>query len=428
MTIWRLMRKEIAHRPGNFLLAVVAVTVAAGVVVTAVMALQAHGLATEQRLNRMRDEADQRLAAMEDDYRKYMKELGYNLLILPAAQDLTEFWTRGYAEHTMPQDHVAKLANSNTYTMRHLLPLVQQQVYWPQQKRTITLIGTRGEVPLAHRKPKEPMLLAVPEGEAVVGYQLARDLKLNPGGTINLLGRTFTVAKIVPERGSRDDSTIWIDLAAAQQLLDMPGRINAIEALKCFCAGAGVEKLRKEVASVLPDATVIVRQNEVTVRAKARARAKAEHEEALAAERANRKELRQSREMFAAVLSPSVIVGATVWIGLLAYGNVRQRAGEIAILRALGVRSARVFKLFLSRAVLIGLIGAGAGCVAGAGTGGWLAARLEPVLDPAGTLVVLPWTLLAGTIAAAPLLSAAASWAPSLLAARQNPADILASE
>ncbi len=428
MNIWQLVGKEILHRRMSFVLAVLAVATAAGVVVAAMMVLRAHDTVTELQLHRMQTDADQRLLAMEEDYRRYMKELGFNLLIVPAAQDMTEFWTSGTASHTMPEEHVHTLARSKTTTIRHLLPIIQKRVLWPERQRSIILIGTRGEVPLAHRKPKEPILLAVPPGQAVLGYRLAQELALEPGQTISLMGRDFTIARTQPERGTGEDATLWIDLATAQGLLGMPGQIHGIEALKCLCAEVGAEELRREVASILPGTTVIVRQNKVTVRAKARRRAETEHQQALAAERQHRMTLRRSREDFALLLVPTMIVAAMISICLLAFGNVRSRAGEIGILRALGVDSRPILLLFLSRAGLIGLLGALLGCAAGLVGGMTMASLLEDSLGPAQSLASTPLALAAGLVIASPLLSIAASWAPALIATRQNPAAALAAQ
>ena len=428
MTIWRLVSGEIHLHRLNFMLGMLSVAVAVGAVVTALIVLGAHDASTDRLMAAMEEEADGRLNAMENDYRKYMKELGFNLLILPEQQDLAEFWTKGYATHSMPEDHVTTLANSATTNIRHLLPIIQQELLWPEQKRTVILIGTRGEVPLAHRKPKEPLLLAVPKGKTVVGYRLAEDLDLKVGGSITLLGETFEVAKTQPERGTAEDVTLWIHLAAAQRLLDMPGRINGIEALKCFCVGVGVKELREEVAGILPGTNVILRQNKVTVRQQARTRAEEEHKNALAAEKARRSKLRQSRESLAAVLVPVIVLAAALWIGLLAFGNVRERIPEIGILRALGVGTNRVFLLFQSRAVLIGLCGAVLGCLGGIAIGVVLATRLETSLSTADAARLVSPLLIVALAVAAPLLSVAASWVPSMLAARQDPAIVLSHE
>ena len=69
----------------------------------------------------------------------------------------------------------------------------------------------------------------------------------------------------------------------------------------------------------------------------------------LAREERSRLELESQHAELAGILVPLVIAGAAIWIGLLAFGNARQRSGEIGILRAIGVRSRQVMLLFLAR-------------------------------------------------------------------------------
>ena len=428
MTIWRLIAKEILHRKLNFALGVLSVMAASGIVVAQFTLLRAHDLSTERILHAKQAEAEVRLAKMEDDYRKYMKELGFNLLILPKDQDLTEFWQSGFASATMPESAVTKLANSETMLVRHLLPIVQQRIDWPEQKRRIILMGTRGEVPLAHRKPLEPMLLAVPLGKCVVGYELARDLGIKPGQTITLRGKALEVQKVRPERGTAEDATIWVGLADGQELLGLEGRLNAIDALKCHCKGVTPEQVRQQVADIFGgEVKVILRENNVTVRAKARDRAKAVHVEAMAAERAGRDRLRQSRESLAGVIVPAVLLAAAVWIGLLTLSNVRERATEIGILRAIGVRARSVVGVFFTRAMLTGLLGAALGYAAGLAVG-VIVERSSPSLRVESAGALFEPLLLVIVLVAAPLLAMLASWAPAVLAGRQDPAVILARE
>ena len=111
-----------------------------------------------------------------------------------------------------------------------------------------------------------------------------------------------------------------------------------------------------------------------------------------------------------------------IWVGLLAWGNVRSRIGEIGILRALGVPTRRVLALLLVRAALVGLLGAALGFAAG-WLGSWLGeerfsggAPLGPLFDPLLLALVLVMT---------PLLSALVSWLPALAAAQVDPAATL---
>ncbi len=428
MNVLRLIVREIRYRKLNFALGVLSVLVAVGVLVAELTLLHTHDLRTEKIIAEKEAETKAKMAEMQDDYRKMMKKLGFNILILPKDQQLGDLFAEDYAAKTMPEEYAKRLADSRIMTVRHLLPILQRKLTWPEQKRTILLVGTRGEVPLAHRKPKEPMMTLVPRDQMVVGYELHRSLELEEGDTTTLLGHEFTVAKCHPERGTKDDITIWISLDQAQELLQAKGmiesqdRINGILALQCFCFDSVLAEIRKEVASILPDTQVVEFQTKVLIRAEARQRAADEAKRAIAAEKAHRARMREEREGFAAIIVPVVIIGCTVWVGFLAYTNVRERRPEIGILRALGVRRVQVFGIFLGKALLVGLAGAALGYLGGLLVGiQWGEAPAEvagaaPLFDP---------TLLLPVLLAAPLLSAVASWLPALTAAQQDPAVVL---
>ena len=425
MNVWRLVTREIRHRKLNFALGVLSVLVAVGCLVGQLTLLRAHDVRSEELLAAKEAEARVSLAQLEDDYRKIMKEMGFNVLILPAGEESTEFRR---ADKTMPEQYVKKLSNSRTMTVQHLLPILYQSMVWPEMKRSIHLVGTRGEVPMMHRDPKQPILTAVPPGEMVIGYDLWTSLKIKVGDKVKLLGEEFTVSKCQDEWDLNDDMTVWIDLAEAQRLLSKEGRINVIQALKCRCPGMDMSDIRDEIVQILPGTRVKFLANKVTARAKARDRAKAEHARGIAAEKQSRHSLRQTREQLAAYLVPLVIVGCTVWIGLLALGNVRERRGEIGILRAIGVSGRQVFAIFLSKALLMGLGGACLGYAAGMAVGLAVGAALGDVTVRTEVSHLLSPVVLLLVLAAAPLLSAAATWAPAMIAARQDPADVLGKE
>jgi hypothetical protein len=257
MSVWQLVIKEIIRRKANFVSGLVAVTLAAAVLAGSMTILRLHDLRTERIVARKEQETRQRMAVLEDDYRKIMKNLGFNLLIIPSNQKLSDFYADDAVSAYMPDTYANRLAEAKIVTVRHLLPSLQEKVLWPERNRTIILIGTRGEVPPLFRDAREPILVAVRKGHAVVGHELAESLGLRAGDRITLFGRTFTVSQCNEERGSRDDISIWIDLSEAQGILGKPGRINAILALKCHCAGNELANVRRDVASVLPGVQVI---------------------------------------------------------------------------------------------------------------------------------------------------------------------------
>jgi putative ABC transport system permease protein len=422
MRLTRLVLREISYRKGNFLLGAFSAGAAVALLLGELSILRAYDARTEQIVAAKEAETRARMTVLEDDYRKITKQLGFNVLILPRDQNLGDLFAEDYASQTMPEDYVDRLARSRLVTVQHLLPSLQQKLKWPEFERTIILDGVRGEVPILHADSKSPILETVPEGTLVLGSELHRSLKLKPGDKVKLLGHPFTVGKLQPERGTKDDITAWINLKEAQQLLGQPSRINAILALECVCAADSLSKVRSEITTVLPDTQVIEFQSQTLARAEARQRAATEAKDSVAREKEGRARLRQARADFAALAVPLAWLVSAVWIAFLGLVNARERRTEIAVFRALGVRSWQILALFLGRAACMGLAGTALGfgaCL--------VAGRVWPsALGQLGSarLLVEPRLLLL-IFGGAPLLAVLASWLPAWTAAQQPPADAL---
>lgn len=420
MSVWQLVVKEIVRRKTNFVSGLAAVTLAVAVLAGSITILKLHDLRTGRIVARKEQETRKRMAVLEDDYRKIMKTLGFNLLIFPGNQKLSDLYADDAVSAYMPESYATRLAEAKIVTIRHLLPSLQEKVLWPERKRTVILIGTRGEVPSMFRDAREPILVAVPKGSAVIGHELAASLGIREGDRITLFGRAFTVGKCNEERGTKDDISIWIDLAEAQAILGKPGRINAILALKCLCAGNDLANVRRDVASILPGAQVIEQGSMVLTRAEARDRAAREAADAIAAEVRNRRQLRDEQEKFSSVLVPLVLLASALWVGLVFYTNVRERRSEIGILRALGARAHTILGMFLTKALLMGFTGGLAGYLLGTLAG----LRRQ---EEAARAFVDPSLLLLSCCTAV-VLSLVASWAPAHYAAQQDPAEVLREE
>ena len=134
-----------------------------------------------------------------------------------------------------------------------------KRLTWPERNIPIILQGTRGEVPILHADPKKPLLEAVPPGKIVLGHQVAQRAQLKPDDKVRLLGREFAVLKTQAERGTADDTTVWIHLAEAQELLGRRNLIDAILALECHGAGERLPAIRQEISGLLPGTQVMER-------------------------------------------------------------------------------------------------------------------------------------------------------------------------
>lgn len=430
MSIWRLILCEIRFRKLNFLIGVVAVTVAVGCLVGQVIALDEHDRRTELILAAKEAETAGVMSRFEDEMRIITKNLGFNIRILPKDVNLLDFYAKNYADKYMPEDYVDRLAGARLVTINHLLPILQQKVDWPEQETTILLSGTRGEVPIVAQDKKKPIQEAVPKGKIILGYQLhkllARTEKkaVHSGDAVRLRGRTFRVHKLQSHRGDLDDITAWIALEEAQAMLDKKGLISGMLALGCNCAAERLSVIRREIADRLPDTQVEEFETKATARAEARNRTAEQAAAAIERERQARQTLRNEKEAFAAILVPGVAAGCVIWLGLVGLLNVLERRGEIGLLRALGFRSWQLLVLFLARAILVGLVGAAAGYGGGVAS---LALLDEAPGERSLAFFVQPM-LLAAVLGAGPLLSALACWLPALAAVRQDPAVILQRE
>jgi putative ABC transport system permease protein len=455
MHLRHLVIREIAHRTGAFALAVLVVAAAAFAIVVTDWILRHDAIATRRILARTQEASEVAIADklraveaagadLEDTIRRQMLALGFNVLILPAAQDVSELHLQGSLTETMPEAYVEKLANSKIMTVNHLLPTVLRKVPWPEREIDVILYGTRGEVPLVHQTMKKPLLDAVAPGQMVLGHAIHTRLGLAAGDRVTFHGREFTVSRLHPERGSTDDVTVWIDLATAQEILGLQNLLHGILALECGCEGDRIAQIRAEIAGILPGTQVIERYSQALARAEARTQAKRSAEQALVAEqeaaaatlareRAARANLERQRRRLAAFVLPAVMLAAAAAVGFLAYANVRQRREEIGLLRALGLRGGQIFAVFLGKAVLCGLLGGGLGVIAGlataAGLGPGLAA-MEPVAvgpDPVFASRGL-WLTVLLTPLVAVALATLASWVAAATAARQDAAMVLQGE
>ncbi|MCP5522259.1 MAG: hypothetical protein H7A46_12005 [Verrucomicrobiales bacterium] len=375
-----LILREIAHRRWGFLLGVggVAATVAVFVAF----------LTTSE-------------AARRETVR-VMRDMGFNLRIIPRDTDLDRFWVDGFSDRTLPEDAVRRLAeNDRTFmSYNHLVATLQRRV--KVQGHDFVLTGLAPTI-TSPSKRKQPMGFTVEPGTVQLGYQVAESLGLKRGDAVGLEGRTYQVARCLVETGTEEDIRIYAALPDAQDILALPGRINEIKAIDCLCLTADedpLSALRAELGNLLPEARVI------QMRAIADARARQ----------------RQTADRYFGFLAPVLLLACAVWVGVLAMLNVRERRSEIGVLRALGKGAGRVGTLFLGRAFLVGF----AGAVFGGAIGTALALHFGPhIFQVTAKAIAVDYPLLGWCLLVAPLFAALASLIPTALAVVLDPAESL---
>jgi len=426
MSLTRLIYREILHRKFAFLIGVLSVAAVVAVVVAMTSVMEVYQLRTDSYLEEQLVETEMVMAENEDTYRKIGKMLSFNLLVLSADQDLNEYLNTGYITEDMPIEYVDSLKYSGINTIQHLLPTIERSAVWPERgDMSVVLAGSSGEVTESHGG-RLPLMQPVAPGTVVLGYRLwsqsDSESQVEVGDVITFQGEEYEVSACNSERGSRDDVTLWLDLGEAQGFVGAEGRIDAILALKCHCVGSDIPNIRREVEEILPDTQVIAFVDRVETRAAARDTATDLTVSTMDSRSAENEELTKSLADFSAWFLPLLIVGACVWIGLLALLNVQQRTGEIGILRAIGFRSGKIHLLILGRLFLIGIIGGLIGYALGAGLASHWCAEGETVWL---TEIVLRPSVILGSCLGAAVLAVIAGMPPSVLAANRDPADVL---
>lgn len=418
MQVFSLLMHEISHRKLVFLAGVIAVALSVGISVSSVMLMETFDRDTEIILQLKEEQAKGAWAEFKDGVRKTMLELGFNLLILHEAQNLST-----PDEHTkyLPESYATKLAEANLMSINHVLPFLKQKVWWPEQSRWITLYGTLGEVQIKNPAKQVPMVNMIQSGHASLGRGVYESTGLHKGDQFILMGKTFVVHDCRPAEGFEEDEQIRISLNDAQDLLDKNELITGMMAINCVCADPlGMANIRKQVTSLLPNTQVREHKGNMVVRVEERARVAREADASLGREQKARASLRVKRDEFNAILIPLVTVVAVIWLGLIIWLNVRHRRSEIAILRAIGWTNHRVFRLIIGKAVIIGLTGGIVGCVAGI--------TITIMSEKSVVLSSYDLRFLAGSVVMAMLLAAIASWIPATLAAQTDPAVVLQEE
>jgi putative ABC transport system permease protein len=352
--------------------------------------------------------------------------LGANVLVLPKSVSLQDYYSADMQNDEFPEEYVQRLALSDLQGLDNLSPKLSVPVKLNARGFTLTGIlpksefqakamwsgagifsrpaegcGTVADLPGAFRPEAKETLVRqrviedLGESEVLIGADVAAILGTKEGSRLDLLGRTFTVTAVLPQTGTVDDSRIFAHLHTVQELAGKGPVINAIEIVGCckeISAGL-VQKINK----LLPDAKVVTVTQVVDTQVKTNGM------------------MSRLSLIFLAII---VLVGGAS-IANYMYANVFERRREIGTLMALGAGSSVILKMFLLKALLLGLAGGVCGYILGT----VLAVALGPRL--AGVPVLPMPVLVLWAIGISVAIALAASFFPARRAARLDPCTTL---
>jgi hypothetical protein len=413
-----LFIRELRFRRVSFALAVVAAAAVSACVVGARSFLAAHDAKTEELVAALEERAAGRMAQLRDDARVFSKNLGFNILLLPGGQDAGRLYTENRSTDFFTRQQVQALGGAEFATLNHLLPMLRHRVRWDPYEGDVILVGVEGEIYIKSPNFQKPIEESVDAGVVHIGSAIQSRLGLQSGDPLEILGETFTVKRVLPQKGNVDDISLLMNLEDVQRLSGQPGKVSGVLALSCNCAAGDLDPIRQEIERVVQDVQVV----EFSVRAKARQRARSAIGQRTSEEMKDIKEsraiLRSQVARFATLLVSLVVAGAAIFLAVLTFTSVRERRPEVAMLRALGLGSRSIFSLMFYKAVLTGVAGGVFGCLVGLLAGRWVLGISATATTP------FMLSVIGVTIA----ISVIASALPALLAARTDPALILNQE
>jgi putative ABC transport system permease protein len=399
MTISKLVFIELWKRKSQLITGLLAITLGIAVIV----AIQSVSIVSEQNVARNLD------------------NLGANILVLPQGASIDNYYTSDIDAPTLPMDYVERILTSTIAGVDNMSPKLTRRVKVSGQSVVLTGILPKSEIAskplwqssgllgaelktacapnqsttkshgLEDEKLKRKAIDTLNTTDCIAGSQVAKLLKLHPGGSVDIMGKDFKVIKILPETGTVDDDRIFANLKDVQTLLGIENQVSAIEIMGC--CNAISEGLLGKLRNILPDTRVTTIGQIVSTQI----------------------ETNQLMKKVTLVMLIIIFFVGGISIGNYIWANVNERKREIGILRMMGAGRSTIYRMFLLKALILGIAG---------GILGYLLGTLSGViLGPyfAGILVKPVYIYLLWSIFLSVAISLAGSLFPTYLAAKFDP-------
>lgn len=399
MTMRSIIWKELRERPTAMIASLLAIVLS----VTALVAIRNVTIFSEKEVAGKLD------------------KLGANVLILPKGVTLQDYYAADMHAETIPEEHVAELAlagltgveaispklcvptelNGKNVILTGILPQseIQKMNAWSGGGMLFKKHeGCKAKINVADENQDAPESLAnrralqhLNKSEVILGSDFASANNLKAGDSLTLLGEKFGVLTVLPSTGTVDDSRVFAHLHTVQRLSESGQVVNIIEVMGC-CEDVA-NGLVDDLQALLPGTKVVTIANVVETQVSI-----------------NRMMTNLSY-LFLAILV--AIGGASM--ASASFANVIERRREIGTLMALGATPRFVTRLFLAKAVLLGLAGGLTGFIVGS----VLAMFLGPAFADVAVLPIPSLAIVAAGTAV--LVTLVASYFPARQAANLDP-------
>jgi putative ABC transport system permease protein len=354
-----------------------------------------------------------------------LDNLGANILVLPQAASVDDYYTADIDAPTFPEDYVERLATSMLPGVDNLSPKLTRRVEVNGVPIVLTgilpanelaskpiwqsagldgaaLAAACGPSPVVgdvasfkDERLQRKAIDSLAPGDVLLGSVVAGRLNLAEGGKVVVAGREFTAARVLPETGTIDDDRIYAHLHVVQAALGTGRQVSAIEIMGCCSAIS--DGLLGKLRNILPDTRITTIGQIVNTQI----------------------ETNRLMAKVSLILLVIIVLVGVISIANYMWANVEERRREIGTLITLGATRGSIYRLFFAKSIILGLLGGICGYVVGTVAALILGPQLAGLsIQPIP--IYLVWSLL---IAVA--ISVAGSWYPTFRATRLDPASIL---
>ncbi len=398
-----IIQKEMTQRKGRLVSGLLAITLGIAVIV----GIQSITSASKQVVARKLD------------------LLGANIMVLPQAASVDDYYSADIDAPTFPEEYVERIATSMLPGVDNLSPKLSRRIKVGETPVVLTgilptnelaskpiwqasgLMSAELQLACAPSQGKQSVLTqedlkaqrksvdSLGTSDAWIGSFVAQRVGLEEGATVTLEGKPFKVTHVLPETGTIDDNRIFAHLHSVQTLLGTGPQISNIEIMGC-CSEIS-DGLLGKLRNILPDTRITTIGHIVNTQI----------------------ETNSLMSKISMILLVIIVVVGAISIGNYMWANVEERRKEIGTLITVGLRKLHIYKLFIAKSLVLGVIGGTLGYVVGT----LAAVILGPQL--AGLEIAPVFTYLVLSIAVAVFIALLGSWYPIYRAARMDPAAIM---
>ncbi|MCX6223458.1 MAG: FtsX-like permease family protein [Bacteroidia bacterium] len=349
-----------------------------------------------------------------------LDNLGANILVLPQAASVDNYYSSDIDAPTFPEDFVEKIVNSTLPGVDNMSPKLTRRIKIGNENIVLTGILPKSEIaskpiwqqsgligtallascaPATEAKPAQYLdeklqrkgIDTLAGYDCFIGSAVALRLNAKENSSLSIMEKSFTVVKVLPETGTVDDDRVFANLHTVQELLGTGEQISAIEIMGC--CNAISDGLLGKLRNILPD-TRITTINQIV---------------------STQIETNRLMKKISIIFLVIILFVGSISIGNYIWANVNERHREIGILRMIGYHKRHIYSIFILKAMIMGVAGGVIGYLLGTVLAIWLGPQF------ANIKVVAIYSLLAVSVVLSVSISILGSIIPAYMAGKIEP-------